>query len=355
MHPILGDRQHLVLHLFAWVLVAGMLALLVRTVIGAGWVESMLFAFPMGLVAAPISLSAWYLCRALPISRVGAARVAITALTAAAITAALWAAAGRVWWAALERWGVTLPSDTRAPLAALLVGLGALVYLLSVTVHYLLQASQMSAVAERRMLESQIGHRDAELRALRAQVDPHFLFNSLNSISGLIAGDPARAREMCQRLADFLRDSLSVGAAPRILLGREIALAEQYLAIEQIRFGPRLSVQSQVTEDSRQVHVPPLIVQPLVENAVRHGIATCLDGGAIQIRAWRAGARAVVTIVNPRDPDGGRKGTGLGLEIVRRRLHATFGDAAALTIEPAPDSYQVTLTVPVEEDRDDRR
>ena len=355
MHPILGDRQRLVLHLFAWVLVASMLALLVRTVIGADWFEAILFAFPMGLVAAPISLSAWYLCRALPISRVGAARVAFTALTAATITAALWAAAGRFWWTALERWDVALPPDARAPLAALLVGLGALVYLLSVTVHYLLQASELSAVAERQVLESKIGHRDAELRALRAQVDPHFLFNSLNSISGLIAGDPVRAREMCQRLADFLRDSLSVGATPTILLGREIALAEQYLAIEQIRFGSRLSVESHVAEDSKQVTVPPLIVQPLVENAVRHGIATCLEGGAIEIRAWRAGSRAVVTIVNPRDPDGIRKGTGLGLDIVRRRLHATFGDAASIAIEPSPTSYQVTIPLPVEEGAHDRR
>jgi two-component system sensor histidine kinase AlgZ len=134
-----------------------------------------------------------------------------------------------------------------------------------------------------------------------------------------------------------------------------MALAEQYLAIEQIRFGSRLSVQSHISEDSRQVAVPPLIVQPLVENAVRHGIATRLDGGAIEIRAWRAGARAVVTIANPRDPDGGRKGTGMGLEIVRRRLHATFGDAASLAIEPAPESYRVTLTVPVEEGGHDRR
>jgi LytS/YehU family sensor histidine kinase len=110
-----------------------------------------------------------------------------------------------------------------------------------------------------------------------------------------------------------------------------------------------------VTEDSRSVAVPPLIVQPLVENAVRHGIATRLDGGAIEIKAWRAGPRAVVAIANPRDPDGGRKGTGLGLEIVRRRLHATFGDAASLAIEPAPTSYRVILTLPIEEEGHERR
>jgi LytS/YehU family sensor histidine kinase len=108
-------------------------------------------------------------------------------------------------------------------------------------------------------------------------------------------------------------------------------------------------VQSQVSDDARDVAVPPLIVQPLVDNAVRHGVATRLDGGVIEIRAWRAGARAVVSVANPRDPDGGRRGTGLGLDIVRRRLQATFGDAASLSVNPQPAAYRVTLTIPVEE------
>ena len=94
--------------------------------------------------------------------------------------------------------------------------------------------------------------------------------------------------------------------------------------------------------------VPPLILQPLVENAVRHGVATRLDGGLIEIAASRAGERAVVVVTNPRDPDLGRPGTGFGLEIVRRRLTATFGDRAALAIEPLPESYRVVVTMPVE-------
>jgi LytS/YehU family sensor histidine kinase len=95
--------------------------------------------------------------------------------------------------------------------------------------------------------------------------------------------------------------------------------------------------------------VPPLILQPLVENAVRHGIATRLDGGAIEIAVRRAGDRAIIVVSNPRDPDASRKGTGLGLDIVRRRLAAAFGDAAALSIEAAPESYKVSVSLPVEE------
>ena len=348
MHPILADRQRLQLHLIAWGLVGVMLGLLVRTVIGAQWGAALIFAMPMGLVAAPVSLSAWYLCRAMPLGRTNTLRVAGTAVFAAVVTSALWAGAGRLWWNSLRRAGLDL-IDPPAALTALLAGLGALAYLLAVTVHYLLQAFEESAAAARRALESQIAQRDAELRALRAQVDPHFLFNSLNSISGLIGADPDKARRMCQLLGDFLRDSLSLGAAARIPLGRETALAEQYLRVEHVRFGARLTLRVAVAPDAAPVPVPPLILQPLVENAVRHGIATCLDGGTIEIAADRIGARAVVSITNPRDADGGRRGTGFGLDIVRKRLAASFGDAAALAIEPSPERYKVSLTIPVEE------
>lgn len=349
MHPILADSLRLRLHLIAWALVGTMLGLLVRALLGTAWLPAMAFGLPLGLVAAPISLSAWYVCRAMPLARVDAGRVAATALLAAVVTSSFWAGLGRGWWAVLERTGLEMGQPATGPLVALLVGLGALAYLLSVTVHYVLQAFEDSAAAARRALESQVAQRDAELRALRAQVDPHFLFNSLNSISGLIASAPDRARIMCQLLGDFLRDSLSLGAAARIPLGREVALATRYLQIEQIRFGRRLQVEVDVSADAEPLAVPPLILQPLVENAVRHGIATMLDGGVIGVSASRAGARAVVVVTNPRDPDGGRPGTGFGLDIVRRRLARAFGDAAALAIEPGERAYRVTVTMPVED------
>jgi hypothetical protein len=349
MHPILADPLRLRLLLVAWSLVGAMLALLVRAFLpGISWIEAFGFGLPMGLVAAPISLSAWYLCRAMPLDRTHPVRVAGTALAAAVVTAMLWAGLGRLWWGILERMrlvGVPAPLPL---LLTLLAGLGALAYLLAVTVHYVLQAFEASAASARQALVLQVAQRDAELRALRAQVDPHFLFNSLNSIAGLIPGDREKARLMCQLLADFLRDSLALGGESRISLEREVALAEQYLRVEQVRFGQRLQVKSAVAPGSAAVAVPPLILQPLVENAVRHGVATRLDGGLIEISTTRAGARAVVVVANPRDPDLGRPGTGFGLEIVRRRLSASFGDEAALAVEPAPESYRVVVTMPAE-------
>jgi signal transduction histidine kinase len=349
MATVLADRWRLLLQLLAWGLVGALVGVLVHALTGVAWPPAVAFGVPLGLLATPVSLSASYLCRSMPLPGTPPLRVAATALTAAVITAAVWAAAGQGWWQALVRIGLMPSTAPVASLSPLLIGLGALAYLLSFAVQYLAQAFEQSAAVAQRALESQVGQREAELRALRAQVDPHFLFNSLNSISGLIAADPARARLMCQLLADFLRDSLSLGGAARIPLGREVALAEQYLRIEQVRFGERLRVQTSVAPDGDRLTVPPLILQPLVENAVRHGIATRLDGGAVEIAARRAGDQAVIVVSNPRDADATRKGTGLGLDIVRRRLAAAFGDRASLSIEAAPESYRVSLSLPVEE------
>jgi LytS/YehU family sensor histidine kinase len=274
--------------------------------------------------------------------------VAATASAAALLTASLWALVGELWWEAIVRLGFEAPVSRDVPLFALLAGLGALAYLVAVTAHYAIQALEESLSSARRTLEAQVAERDAELRALRAQVDPHFLFNSLNSVAGLIGPDPERARQMCQQLGDFLRESLRVGRVARIPLAREVALARQYLGVEQVRFGQRLAVETRVADDAQEVPVPPLILQPLVENAVRHGVATLVQGGAIGIEARCAGHLAIVVVSNPRDPDGTRRGTGFGLDIVRRRLDAAFAGRASLVVDAEDAAYRVLLTLPIE-------
>ena len=127
-----------------------------------------------------------------------------------------------------------------------------------------------------------------------------------------------------------------------------MALAEQYLSVERVRFGERLSVCTYLDPAAADVSVPPLILQPLVENAVRHGVATLLEGGEVRIEASVAGARALIVVTNPYDADVRRRGTGFGMDIVRRRLAATFGDRAALAVEAQNARYRVALTVPVE-------
>src|SRR5262249_19044525 len=154
---------------------------------------------------------------------------------------------------------------------------------------------------ERRILETQVTAREAELRALRAQLNPHFLFNSLNSINALVGADPEGARRMCAGLGDFLRRTLALGARASVTRDEDLALVRRYLGREQVRFGERLQVEESVTGEARECRVPPLLLQPLVENAIKHGIQDRLDGGTIRVEARRDGALLRVVVENPVD------------------------------------------------------
>jgi LytS/YehU family sensor histidine kinase len=148
-------------------------------------------------------------------------------------------------------------------------------------------------------------------------------------------------------LADFLRRSLTVGARESIPLAEELDLAVQLLAIEKVRFGERLSHVVVADEAARACPVPPLLLQPLVENAVTHGIAQLLDGGEIRIEAERRGDELRIAVTNPRDPEApARKGTGIGLQNVRRRLAALHGDGALVEARPGEAVFRVELRLP---------
>jgi two-component system, LytTR family, sensor histidine kinase AlgZ len=235
-------------------------------------------------------------------------------------------------------------------LYALFSAVGLLLYLLSLAISYLIAVFEHTRAAERRALQVQVLAREAELRILRAQIDPHFLFNSLHSISALTASDPADARRMCVLLADFLRESLALGSESRITLARELGLVARFLAVERVRYGDRLRNEVVVTEDADQCLVPPLLLLPLVENAVTHGIAHMLSGGTVTVTAGRIGSRLQVTVENPCDPDRPRRGgTGVGLANVRARLMTLHGYEGRFAAGEVDGRWRVELTLPMEE------
>jgi LytS/YehU family sensor histidine kinase len=229
----------------------------------------------------------------------------------------------------------------------LLFAIGALLFWLAAVFHYLLIAFDASREAERRALELNLLAREAELKALRAQIDPHFIFNSLHSISALTASDPAAARRMCLLLADFLRDTLRLGSNQQIPLADELALAERFLAIEQVRLGARLQVTLVTDPLAAQCLVPPLLLQPLVENAVVHGIAHLLEGGTIGMAASRVDGMVTITLENPCDPDRARtRGVGLGLTLLEKRLTSQFGSYDAVDAAEHAGRFRVQVRIP---------
>jgi histidine kinase len=348
MHPILARSSRLALYLGAWTLVGMLLAALLAGPGGLSATRSLVVAIPLALVYAFFCLSAWYVARSTPLGPTGGVRLIATALTASAISSAAWLVVARGWLELFAEGNRIAAAELFPALRALIFGFGLLLYLLSISVSYLLAAFERSRDAERRGFEAQVLAREAELRSLRTQIDPHFLFNTLHSISALTTADPPAARRMCVLLGDFLRDSLALGSKDRITIVRELQLETQFLEIERVRFGDRLRTDIS-SPPSGTWMVPPLLLQPLVENAVTHGVAHVIEGGVIRIAISENGSSLTIDVENPCDPDRPKRtGTGLGLSNVRARLQALYGDRAGISASEADAVWRVRLTLPAE-------
>lgn len=349
MHPILARGGRLALYVGVWALIGVLLSALVA---GQGALDAagaLTVVLPLAIVYGFFCLSSWYVARSMPLAATGVLRIAVTALTAAAIGGAAWLALAWAWIDILSRRRTSFDGAAAFDsLGTLVFGFGLLLYLLSLAVGYVIAVVDQSRDAERRGLEGRVLAREAELRSLRAQIDPHFLFNSLHSISALTGSDPAAARRMCLLLAEFLRESLALGGEDRITLERELGLARRFLEIERTRFGDRLRVEVSAGNAGASL-VPPLLLQPLVENAVTHGIAHVLDGGTIRITASASPVRVTVAIENPCDPDRPKAtGAGVGLANVRARLRALHGDEARVAVVETAGACRVEVVLPAD-------
>jgi sensor histidine kinase YesM len=344
VHPLLAQRRSLTAYLSFWAGLSVVPWLLVHSKAELG---ALLLALICTLAFALVTLPSWYLCRALPLDRGRLGRVA-SAHGAAAVVCSLvflvcWKAFVEVL-ALVPTWRA-LPRDIDAAELALLA-VGALFYLLVATFHYMLSELELRRDAIEREGALALNAQRAELQALRAQVHPHFLFNSLNTVNALIGYDTVKAREACVLLADYLRGTLGAQEHALVPLGEEWALCERYLSVETLRLGERLKVDVALDADARTCLVPSLLLQPLVENAMTHGIARIDEPEPLRVRARRHAERLLLELENGIDPLPRRRPGGVGLANVRARLVAHYGSDAVLRIEREPSHFRVVLDLP---------
>jgi two-component system, LytTR family, sensor histidine kinase AlgZ len=346
MHPLLVSRTRFLLYLAVWIPITGFFSLMLRLATGISWLETVCVTIPLCLVYAMLCLGPWYSCRDLPKKPIKIASILLNHVIAALVAASLWTFMGRVLVGNLMRYFPSLGARLHPQLLGLFE-LGVLLYLLSVALHFVMFSIQSQRESESREQEARTLAREAELRALKAQINPHFLFNSLNSISALATSDGKRAREMCIRLSEFLRSTLSLGEKENIALEDEFGLAAAYLSVEQIRFGSKLKVEQDVNVHCAQCTVPPLVLQPLVENAVKHGIAGLLEGGTIRLHAECVDHFLRLRVENEFDPEQppARK-SGIGLANVRNRLKARFQEQARLDTSSRGNCWTSEVILP---------
>jgi two-component system LytT family sensor kinase len=202
--------------------------------------------------------------------------------------------------------------------------------------------------AQQRNADTEKLAREAELATLRQQLQPHFLFNSLNSISALAGSRPEEARKMIQQLSDFLRGTIKRDDQTMIPLEEELNHLNLYLEIEKVRFGHRLTTSIEKENNPEQLRLPPLLLQPVVENAIKFGLYDTVGEIMIRIKAKADGSHLVLTVENPFDPSTAqpKQGTGFGLSSIQRRLYLLFGRNDLLKTQQSDKTFITEVRIP---------
>ena len=227
------------------------------------------------------------------------------------------------------------------------IGTGVFIYGMVILTYYLFVS--LSNLAEKNAREARLESliKETELKMLRSQINPHFLFNSLNSVSSLTISDPEKARTMVIKLSEFMRYALSRKDDKPVTLKSELENLRLYLDIEKIRFGDRLRIEENIDPGCLRSTLPVMILQPLYENAIKHGVYESTKEVALITSVVMAGEYVEITISNNFDPDATPvKGTGTGLVNVERRLELMYGKKASIRTEKQKDFFCVKIYVP---------
>jgi two-component system, LytTR family, sensor kinase len=346
-HPVLDNKIRLIVWWLAWLFIAAGQALLFYFANTSFSINGVIDSLISMIIFSGISLSLWYPFSFFNLGEIKAPNLISNLLISGAISISLWALITKFIMILvvsdeaeyLKYWDVTFPYR---------IGSGVFIYSLVVLLYFLfVSLSNLSdKKAKEARLESLI--KETELKMLRSQINPHFLFNSLNSISFLTITDPEKAREMVIKLSEFMRYALSKKDEQPVTLRSELENLRLYLDIEKVRFGDRLFLEENIDETCLETKMPVMLLQPLYENAVKHGVYESTDCVCIKTEAKVVDEHLKFTITNNYDPlPSAKKGTGTGLVNVERRLELFFGKKASIKAEKEAGIYRVVLYIPV--------
>jgi len=350
MHPILSQVRSLFWYLLAWSIAGVVLAWVLVLIDAASWSAALLFAVPAVVAYGFISLSAYYICRSYPLATRKLQNMMFIFSSASILSASAWVGLCLFLNSASLAVGTEWLGVVMVPqLITALFFLAILLYWVSLLAHDVLIALENIRDAELKKAAANLYAREAELQVLRSQINPHFLFNSLNSISALTTIDSAAARAMVIALSDFFRKSVAIGSQSHIKLAQELELCEHYLAIEKNRFGERLQTLMTIETESLDAKVPPMFLQPLVENAIKHGISNMDEGGTIDIMSNMHDTWVYIAISNPVELSSSRaNGTATGLRNLKERFENLYGERARVSWQSTQNNFRVEVIIPFE-------
>ena len=352
MHPLFAHRW-----VFFWfqtgcLFVGLIVALLLYLIAGLPLISTLGLCLPLSLITGFYLSSAYYVSRAQPINRRRLSRVMLSYASVCGVSALVFASTILAW----DMWlGWSFPNyqglHHASTSAAILVVIGFTLYLLALLAFDLFLTIEGLHQSEKQAAQAQLMAREAELHALRNQIDPHFLFNALNSISALTSFDAQAARTMTIELAEFFRLTLSTSQREKISLHEELSICQHFLSVEKIRYDEKIRSNIQIESGLERALVPPMLLQPLFENAIKHGLRHLSQGGAIDLQIERRFDCLSLSICNPypeKKNTSGVKGSGIGLSNLRQRLRALYQDQARVSWQAQQGLFSLDIVIPLE-------
>lgn len=345
-NPIIENRQSLLYYLLVWSIITAFQLTILRAQFGFDWQTAIIDSLVSNGVYMILGFSFWYPCKFISLEKNNVLRILLNHIVASALAALLWLGAINFILTQLVSTEGYLDFFDRSLPWRLLIGI--LVYFVIVAFYYLLIYYQ--SFHEKVLRESELKSlvKEAQLKTLKFQINPHFIFNSLNSINSLILTMPENASEMTVKLSEFLRSTLSSNDIPTKPLGEELKTARLYLDIEKTRFGDRIHYSEDIGENALSVLVPNMLLQPLFENAVKHGVYESLETVHISFSADLDQQHLQLKLENDFDPENRPvKGEGVGLRNIRSRLEMIYNQTNLLQVEKEKTRFCIKIFIPI--------
>jgi len=346
IHPLFKNLKSIAFYAGIWILLAGIQFIVLfvqyRFPVGVSLVDSLIFNLLFGILGIPL----WYVVRFNEPQKKSGFNIFYNHLSSLTLVSVIWLGISWFILQGIYREEQVYTGFLMTSLPFRLIA-GILLYTLLSLVYYLIIYNLN--LKEKLQQEARLNLllRETELNMLKSQINPHFLFNSLNSISSLTISNPASAREMVTKLADFLRYSVSTNIDSLMPVEKELENIKCYLDIEQVRFGEKLDYRFDVTETCFQKKIPVMLLQPIFENAIKHGVYESTEKVTIYAACKANEEGMEIVIENDFDPGGiPRKGAGLGLKNIRERLRLTYHRDDLLRIEKGDRRFRVVIRIP---------
>jgi len=351
MNPFIKNKKSLSIYIIIWFLVAALQTAIMFNVLNFEIILSLVDSLVFNLFYGLLGLSFWYSIKYVSLEKFTVFKILTNHVTAAVISSILWVVVS-AW--ILSKIFLLDDSYTNFLFTSLIwrFFIGILFYAIIISLYYVMlyYSNFQQKVLEEAELKTLV--KEAELKSLKYQINPHFIFNSLNSISALTIVKPELAQEMTIKLSNFLRKTLSNNDSHFDKLENEIKNAKLYLDIEKIRFEDRLSYSETVDDNCKQVMVPSMILQPLFENSIKHGLHESTDIVNVKLNCKKDNHHFKIVVENEFDKNyPSRKGEGIGLNNIKNRLEKIYKQKNLLITKSEEGIFRTTIYIPTENDK----